>query len=102
MLFSKGFRPVGIKKYRRKPDGIFWRRRRDSNPRASFEPAYALSRGASSPLEYFSMAAFSLNIKLPFLRCWRRGWDSNPWLFRVTGFQDRLLKPLGHLSTAEL
>ncbi len=46
--------------------GCFWRRRRDSNPRASFEPAYALSRGASSPLEYFSMVAFSLNIKLPF------------------------------------
>ena len=47
-------------------DGVFWRRRRDSNPRASFEPAYALSRGASSPLEYFSMVAFSLNIQLPF------------------------------------
>ena len=31
---------------------------------------------------------------------WRRGWDSNPRLLRVTGFQDRLLKPLGHLSTA--
>ena len=29
---------------------------------------------------------------------WRREWDSNPRLFRVTGFQDRLLKPLGHLS----
>ena len=31
-------------------------------------------------------------------KVWRRGRDSNPWLFRVTGFQDRLLKPLGHLS----
>ena len=29
---------------------------------------------------------------------WRREWDSNPRLLRVTGFQDRLLKPLGHLS----
>ena len=29
---------------------------------------------------------------------WRRGRDSNPWLLRVTGFQDQLLKPLGHLS----
>ncbi len=30
---------------------------------------------------------------------WRRGRDSNPWLFwRVTGFQDQLHKPLGHLS----
>ena len=32
--------------------------------------------------------------------CWRREWDSNPRLFRVTGFQDRLLKPLGHLSSS--
>ena len=37
---------------------LIWRRRRDLNPRAGF-PTYALSRGASSPLEYFSkMAAF--------------------------------------------
>ena len=29
----------------------------------------------------------------------RRGWDSNPrCLYRHNGFQDRLLKPLGHLS----
>ena len=54
-VFSKGSRPLCIKKHRRTlSDGVFWRRRRDSNPRASFEPAYALSRGASSPLEYFS------------------------------------------------
>ncbi len=33
---------------------------------------------------------------------WRREWDSNPRPFRVTGFQDRLLKPLGHLSKAAL
>ena len=32
---------------------LFWRRRRDLNPRASC-PTYTLSRGASSPLEYFS------------------------------------------------
>ena len=41
------------------------------NPRGSFPP-YALSRGASSPLEYFSMITIRYNIK------WRRGWDSNP------------------------
>ena len=33
---------------------LFWRRRRDLNPRASC-PTYTLSRGASSPLEYFSI-----------------------------------------------
>ena len=32
---------------------IFWRRTRDSNPRAGF-PTYSLSRGAPSPLGYFS------------------------------------------------
>ena len=30
---------------------------------------------------------------------WRRGWDSNPRYARAhAGFQDRCLKPLGHLS----
>ncbi len=48
-----------------------WRRRRDLNPRAG-HPTYTLSRGASSPLEYFSM----VNLKLS----WRRERDSNPWL----------------------
>ena len=33
---------------------------------------------------------------------WRREWDSNPRLLRVTGFQDQLLKPLGHLSKSFL
>ena len=32
---------------------------------------------------------------------WRRGRDSNPWHLRVTGFQDQLLKPLGHLSLSQ-
>ena len=32
----------------------FWRRWRDLNSRAGF-PTYALSRGASSPLEYISI-----------------------------------------------
>ena len=51
-----------------------WRRRRDLNPRAGF-PTYALSRGASSPLEYFCIMVTKIkNMKL----CWRRGWDSNP------------------------
>ena len=62
----------------------FWRRRRDLNPCDLLQP-YSLSRGAPSPLGYFSVF-------------WRRGRDSNSWLLRVTGFQDRLLKPLGHLS----
>ena len=42
------------------------------------------------PLGYFSKSGSE--------KIWRREWDSNPRPFRVTGFQDRLLKPLGHLS----
>ena len=50
-----------------------WRRKRDLNPRDPFEP-YSLSRGAPSPLGYFS------NVGECDIRefCWRRGWDSNP------------------------
>ena len=96
----------------------FWRRRRDSNPRAGF-PTYALSRGASSTCLSTSPNAVKLNSKDKPLRVikvwrqslpptgkdcahWRRRWDSNPRLLRVTGFQDRLLKPLGHLSKPDL
>ena len=33
---------------------------------------------------------------------WRRGWDSNPrWHRCHAGFQDRCLKPLGHLSGSQ-
>ena len=45
-------------------DAYLWRRKRDLNPRDTFAP-YSLSRGAPSPLGYFSSL-------------WRRGWDSNP------------------------
>ena len=61
------------------------------NPRAGF-PTYALSRGASSPLEYFSMGEF-LNYKMAE----RVGFEPTV-PFGITGFQDQLLKPLGHLS----
>ena len=67
---------------------LLWRRRRDSNSRANFL-TYSLSRGAPSP----AWVLLRINIKL-----WRRGRDSNSWLLRVTGFQDQLLKPLGHPS----
>ena len=42
------------KKKTLKQISVFWRRRRDSNSRAG-HPAYSLSRGAPSPLGYFSM-----------------------------------------------
>ncbi len=32
---------------------------------------------------------------------WRTGWDSNPrYRYRYTGFRDRRLQPLGHLSVS--
>ena len=89
-----------------------WRRRGDLNPRDG-HPPYSLSRGASSPLEYFStvkiFCVYSLRSRhgktcsgagaLDII--WRRERDSNPRPFRVPGFQDRLHKPLGHLSVSE-
>ena len=39
----------------------FWRRRRDLNPCASC-PTYSLSRGAPSPLGYFSMVNICCSI----------------------------------------
>ncbi len=47
-------------------------------------------------LEYFSIG--EIYIKMRIDDKWRRERDSNPRLFRVTGFQDQLHKPLGHLS----
>ena len=51
---------------------LIWRRKRDLNPRAGF-PTYSLSRGAPSPLGYFSNGSV-----VSSQGCWRRGWDSNP------------------------
>lgn len=59
---------------------ISWRRTRDLNPRASFL-TYSLSRGAPSPLGYFSKGAVQLSIFIlkKWFAIWRRGRDSNSW-----------------------
>ena len=54
---------------------LLWRRKRDLNPRAGF-PTYSLSRGAPSPLGYFSNGCMVPPQQAK--GCWRRGWDSNP------------------------
>ena len=94
----------------KKPDFLrnlaFWRRRRDLNPCAGY-PTYTLSRGASSPLEYFSMVTMCLpmmTLILPF-SCNRKSMAERegfepPAPHGVTGFQDQLHKPLGHLSAS--
>ena len=76
---------------------LVWRRGWDSTralknlPQAAFCPL----RGRAVLISaLFPQNFLSAKLKL----VWRRGWDSNPRLLRVTGFQDQLLKPLGHLS----
>ena len=77
---------------------LFWRRRRDLNPRASC-PTYTLSRGASSPLEYFSKVKMFFEIfsfwgGYFFLRPTRVGGESGIRThvgLHPNGFQDRLV-----------
>ena len=58
---------------------IWWRRRRDSNPRTALT-AYTLSRGTSyshlstSPLSFKTGNVLNATYK----KRWPRGWDSNP------------------------
>ena len=67
---------------------------------ARFNPPTPLAGEPLEPLGYYCKCIKStVNIQLDVLK-WRREWDSNPRPFRVTGFQDRLLKPLGHLSSS--
>ena len=54
---------------------MIWRRRWDLNPCAG-HPTYSLSRGAPSPLGYFSGS----------MAFWRRVWDLNPGNLSVCRF----------------
>ena len=55
-----------IKKASRWDAFFIWRSRRDLNSRAGY-PTYALSRGASSPLEYYSIFMVTLVLNIDFL-----------------------------------
>ena len=70
-----------------------WRRKRDLNPRDPFEP-YSLSRGAPSPLGYFSSMVNAISLGMLAERV---GFEPTVHCC-ITSFQDWLLKPLGHLS----
>ena len=63
---SKSFLLRQKRKIRNTEIGIpyLWRRRKDLNLRAGY-PTYTLSRGASSPLEYFSIEQAVVFISLP-------------------------------------
>ncbi len=61
----------------------FWRRKRDLNPRDRFQP-YSLSRGAPSPLGYFSK---KVNIK----KIGGEGGIRTHVPVKANGFQDRLV-----------
>ena len=67
------------------------------NPRAGF-PTYTLSRGASSPLEYFSVIGeFPFHHSVVIKMAERVGFEPTVPC-GITGFQDQLFKPLRHLS----
>ena len=86
-----------VEKSTDKVDAFFWRRRRDLNSRDGFPP-YTLSRGASSPawvLLHGEDLLFGSVVKSGGGSEIRTHGSSE----RVTGFQDQLLKPLGHPST---
>ena len=78
---------------------------------APLRPTWVLLHGLPESIKlYFSIPSKTMlfSISVSCIPCyewdcgiskkWRRGWDSNSRLLRVTGFQDQLLKPLGHLS----
>ena len=52
---------------------LFWRRRRDLNPRGAFYTPYSLSRGAPSATWVLLHSRIRSRYKV-----WRREWDSNP------------------------
>jgi hypothetical protein len=57
----------------------------------------AARRGAKARREADATAG---NLRASRVQGWRRGRDSNPWKpSGFNGFQDRRLKPLGHLSS---
>ena len=60
-----------------------WRRRRDLNSRAGY-PTYTLSRGASSPLEYFCIVKIKI---FNLLVAERVGFEPTV-PFSITSFQD--------------
>ena len=82
------------------------RRRRDLNPRAAINELhpfqgcpFSLLGTSPNSLNYFSLCCIS-SIKPPnwwFIETEKVGFEPTA-PYGVTGFQDRLLKPLGHLS----
>ena len=89
-----------IKKYCRKCIlfcSIFWRRRKDLNLRAGY-PTYTLSRGASSPLEYFSIGKAVLTCHIiisnhfPFVKSFFQGFSN--FIFLVTSLPSHSLLTL--------
>ena len=72
-----------------------WRRRWDSNPCGPNTNPNGLANRPLQPLEYFSRHIISFPAL--FYMAERVGFEPTV-PFGITGFQDQLLKPLGHLS----
>ena len=92
---SKTPQPLGLQGFAFGGEGGIW-------TLARFNTSTPLAGEPLRPLGYFSKPVNGSRFKTvssEFL--WRRERDSNPRPFRVTGFQDQLHKPLGHLSISE-
>ena len=72
---------------------LIWRRRWDSNPCGPNTNPNGLANRPLQPLEYFSRLDL-----LPINYVAERVGFEPTVPFGITGFQDQLLKPLGHLS----
>ena len=79
-----------------------WRRRWDSNPCGPNTNPNGLANRPLQPLEYFSRLNEILRYinRLKCLMAERVGFEPTV-PFGITGFQDQLLKPLGHLSSVD-
>ena len=69
-----------------------------TSPTKSVLIPLGLGAGDGNRTRVASLGSWNSAVEL-HLHIWRREWDSNPrMLLHTAGFQDRFLKPLGHLS----
>ena len=80
---------------------LWWRRRRDLNPRCTFAH-YSLSRGApSATWVLLHRTGSSMKLCFPEGKLAEREGFEPPVPFGITGFQDQRHQPLGHLSSTQ-
>ena len=90
LLYQLSYTPISLGEVLSLQLLFLWRRRWDSNPCGPYTNPNGLANRPLQPLEYFSRLFFLLLAE-------RVGFEPTV-PFGITGFQDQLLKPLGHLS----